>query len=185
MLFIFPPPFTGNGMRGVPVKNKGFTLIELIVTMTIIGLLSAMILPVFLHGGLDEGVNTLQSSILSAKTAAVTSRSQCTLLLNADYYTASKLEPCSLTLGYADGTRTVNRLYRLPKYIRFWQYEVAGSAPVSFTTGVVTIYFEPNGITHTTPGIISPQDIVITLKDTKTGTTTSRTIVGNTSQMKK
>ncbi len=172
-------------MRGVPVKNKGFTLIELIVTMSIIGILSAMILPVFLHGGLDEGVNTLQGSILSAKTAAVTSRSRSTLLLNADYYTSPKMEPCSLTLGYADGTRTVNRLYRLPKYIRFWQYEVAGSAPVSFTTGTVTIYFEPNGITHTTPGITSPQDIIITLKDTKTGTTTSRTIVGNTSQMKK
>ena len=178
-------PFSGERVLDDLVKKNGFTLVELIVTMSIIGLLSAMILPVFLHGGLDEGVNTLQSSILSAKTAAVTSRSQSTLLLNADYYTSPKMEPCSLTLGYADGTRTVSRQYRLPKYIRFWQYEVAGSAPVSFTTGAVTIYFEPNGITHVNPGITFPQDIIITLRDTKTRTTTSRTIVGNTSQVKK
>lgn len=178
-------PFTGNGIQSVPVENKGFTLIELIVTLSVIGLLSAMILPVFLHGGLDEGVSTLQSCVLSAKNAAVTSRSQSTLLLNADYFTASKLQPCSLTVGYTDGTRTVNRLYQIPKYIRFWQYQVAGSAQVSFTSGTLTVYFEPNGVTHTTQGITSPQDIIITLKDTKTGTTTSRTIVGNTSQMKK
>ncbi len=166
------------------MKNKGFTLIELIVTMTIIGLLSAMILPVFLHGGLDEGVNTLQCSILSAKTAAVTKRTQCTLTLNADYYTSPKMEPCTLTLGYTDGTSTVNRLYQLPKYIRFWHYEAPGTTTV-FISGTKTVYFEPNGITHADPGITFPQDIIITLKDTKTGTTTSRTIVGNTSQMKK
>ena len=167
------------------MKKNGFTLIELIVVIATIGLLSTMILPVFLHGGLDEGVNTLQSSVLSAKSTAVTRRSQCTLTMNANYYAAPQMEPCSLILGYTEGTSTISKQYWLPKYIRIWQYQVSGSTPVSFTSGTKTVYFEPTGMSHVTPGITTPQDITITLKDTKSGTTTSRTIIGNTSQVKK
>ena len=170
-------------MRIIRVKHIGFALVELIFVIAIIGILSGIILPVFLHGGLDEGVSTLQSSVLNAKTFAITKRKRCTLTLNADYYTGSNPLPCLLTIQDT-GTSTIKKQYRLPKYIRFWQYGVAGS-PVSFTSGTKTVYFEPSGIAHDTQGINSPQDIIITLKDIKTGTTTSRTIIGNTCQIRK
>ena len=164
------------------MKHNGFTFVELIVVVAIIGLLSGIILPVFLHGGLGEGVSTLQSSVLSAKTFSITKRKRCTLTLNADYYTGSNPSPCLLTIEDT-GTSTFKKQYRLPKYIRFWQYGVVGS-PVSFTSGTKTVYFEPSGIAHG-QGTNSPQDIIITLKDIKTGTTTSRTIIGNTCQIRK
>ncbi len=166
------------------MKHNRFTFVELIVVVAIIGLLSGIILPVFLHGGLGEGVSTLRSSVLSAKTFSITKRKRCTLTLNADYYTGSNPSPCLLTIEDT-GTSTFKKQYRLPKYIRFWQYQVVGSAPESFASGTKTIYFEPSGIAHDTQGINSPQDIIITLKDIKTGTTTSRTIIGNTCQIRK
>ena len=166
------------------MKHNGFTFVELVVVIAIIGMLTGLILPVFLHGGLDEGVSTLQSSILNAKTFAITKRKRCTLTLNANYYTGSNPLPCLLTIEDT-GTSTFKRQYRLPKYIRFWQYEVVGSAPVSFISGTKTVYFEPSGIAYNTQGITTPQDIVITLKDIKTDITTSRTIIGNTCQIRK
>ena len=166
------------------MKNNGFTFIELIFVIAIIAILAGIILPVFLHGGLDEGASTLQSSVFNAKTFAITKRKRCTLTLNADYYTGSNPLPCLLTIEDT-GVSTFKKQYRLPKYIRFWQYEVVGTSPVSFTSGTKTIYFEPSGIAHDTQGINSPQDIIITLKDIKTDITTSRTIIGNTCQTRK
>lgn len=151
--------------------------------MAIAGLLAGLILPVFLHGGLDEGVSTLQSCVLNAKSFAVTKRKRCSLILNANYYTAPNPLPCTFTVEDAD--KTFKKQYRLPKDIRFWQYEVAGSTPESFTFGTKTVYFEPSGIAHDTQGINAPQDIIITLKDIKTDITTSRTIIGNTCQTRK
>ncbi len=158
-------------------------MIELIVVMVIIAILTGIILPVFLHGGLDEGRNTLQSSVFCAKTFATTKRRRCSLTLNANYYTTPNPSPCTFTIEDVD--KTVKKLYQLPKYIRFWQYQVAGSGSESFTSGTKTVYFEPHGIAHNTSGIMTPQDIIITLKDIKTGLTTSRTIIGNTCQIKR
>ena len=66
--------------------------------VAIIALLAGIILPVFLHGGLDEGASTLQSSVFNAKAFAITKRKRCTLTLNADYYTGSNPSPCLLTV---------------------------------------------------------------------------------------
>lgn len=165
-----------------PLWKNGFTLVELLVVVGIVGTLAGIILPVFIHGGLDEGVSTLQSSVLNAKTFAVTKRKQCTLSLCADYYTAPNPLPCLFTVEVVG--ETVKKQYRMPKYIRFWQYEVVGGATQSFTSGTKTVYFEPRGILHT-QSTDAPQDIVITLKDIKTGLTTSRTIIGNTCQIEK
>src|SRR3990172_691862 len=165
-------------MRIIHVKHIGFALVELIFVIAIIGILSGIILPVFLHGGLNEGVSILKSSVFNAKTFAITKRKRCTLTLNADYYTGSNPSPCLLTIQDT-GTSTFKKQYRLPKYIRFWQYNSA-----DFTSGTKIVYFEPSGIAHE-QGFNSPQDIIITLKDIKTGTTTSRTIIGNTCQIRK
>ena len=158
-------------------------MIELVMVMVIIAILTGIILPVFLHGGLDEGTSTLQSSVFCAKSFTTTKRKRCTLTLNANYYTIPNPSPCTFTIEDVD--KTVKKLYQLPKYIRFWQYQVVGSSPVSFTSGTTTVYFEPHGIAHGTPNIMTPQDIIITLKDIKTGSTTSRTIIGNTCQIKR
>src|SRR3989337_3866298 len=117
-------------MRIIHVKHNGFTLVELIVVIAFVGLLAGIILPVFLHGGLDEGVSTLRNNVLNAKTFAITKRKRCTLTLNADYYTGSNPLPCLLTIQDT-GTSTIKKQYRLPKYIRFWHYGVECS-PVSF-----------------------------------------------------
>lgn len=157
-----------------PSLNKnGFTLVELVVAMVIIGVIAGVILPVFLHGGLDEGASVVQSSVFNAKTYAVTTRARCTLTLNADYYTEPNPLPCLLTVE--DVGKTFKKQFRLPRHIRFWQYNSA-----DFTSGTRTIYFESRGIAHYTQGIDTPEDIVITIKDTKTGLTTNRTIIGST-----
>ena len=159
-----------------PSLNKnGFTLLELVVVMAIIGVIAGVILPVFLHGGLDEGASVVQSSVFNAKTYAVTTRARCTLTLNADYYTEPNPLPCLLTVE--DVGKTFKKQFRLPRHIRFWQYNSD-----DFTSGTKIIYFEPRGIAHS-QGIDIPEDIVITIKDTKTGLTTNQTIIGSTCMM--
>lgn len=169
---------------GIQMKNYGFTLIELIVVMAVIGVLAGVTLPVFLHGGLDEGVNTLQSSVLSAKTFAVTKRNTYKLELNADYNTGQNPTSCTLSvIEGSNGTETV-KLYRLPKYVRFWEYN--GN---TFNEGTQTIYFKPSGISNT-DNSNAPQDTKITLIDERTRmkgspVTAGRTLIGNTCQTKK
>lgn len=151
--------------------------------MAIIGMLTGIILPVFLHGGLDEGVNTFQSSVLSAKNFAVTQRKIYKLELNADYYSDQNPMPCTLSvIEGLDGTKTV-KLYRLPKYIRFWRYNDA-----VFENGTKTVYFKPNGISNYIKDSNNPQNTKITLIDERTRTkvspvTINRTIIGNTCQI--
>lgn len=169
---------TLNNRLGSLGKNKGFTLVELIIVMSVIGILTGIILPVFLHSGLDESVSTLRSSVFSAKTLAITKRKPCKLILNADYYTSPDFSSCSITME--DAEETCKKRYQLPRYIRFWQYN-----STDFTSGTKTIYFEPHGISHNVPNNNIPQDTIITLKDIKTGVTATRTIIGSTCQMKK
>ncbi len=171
-------------MKYFPYK-QGYTILELIMVMVIIAMLTGILLPVFLHGGIDEGTSTLQSSVFCAKTFATTKRKRCTLTLNANYYTTPNPSPCTFTIEIEDVDKTVKKLYQLPKYIRFWQYQVVGFSPDNFTSGTKTVYFEPHGIAHDTSGIMTPQDVIITLKDIKTGSTTCRTIIGNTCQIKR
>lgn len=168
------------------MKNYGFTFLELIFVIAIIGMLTGTILPVFLHGGLDEGLNTLQSSIFSAKTLAVTKRKTYKLELNANYLTGQNPLPCTLSvIEGLHGTATV-KLYRLPKYIRFWQYNSE-----VFDEGTQTVYFEPHGISYgTLTSSRAPQDTKITLLDERTRirsspVTTTRTIIGNTCKITK
>lgn len=159
-------------------ENKGFTLVELIIVLSVIGILTGIILSVFPHGGLDESVSILRSSVFSAKTLAITKRKPCKLILNANYYTNPDFSSCTLIVE--DTEETFKKRYQLPRYIRFWQYN-----STDFTSGTKTIYFEPHGFSHNVAGNNVPQDTTITLKDVKTGVITTRTIIGNTCQMKK
>jgi prepilin-type N-terminal cleavage/methylation domain-containing protein len=155
------------------LNRNGFTIVELVVVMVIIGVIAGVILPVFLHGGLDEGASVVQSSVFNAKTYAVTTRARCTLTLNADYYNEPNPLPCLLTVE--DLGKTFKKQFRLPRHIRFWQHNSD-----DFTSGTWTIYFEPRGIAHYNQGSDTPEDIVITIKDTKTNLATNLTIIGST-----
>lgn len=165
------------------MKDNGFTLLELTVVMVIVGILAGIILPVFLSSGIDYAASTLQGSVLSAKSFAVTKRKRCLLVLHADYYVAPHYLPCTFTIE--DMAKTFQKEYQLPKYVRLWQYKRGNNAVEDFTNGTKTVYFEAYGISHDSRSITIPEDIVITLKDIKTGFTTTRTIIGSTCQIKK
>lgn len=93
-------------------KNQGFTLIELVIVIVILGVLSAFALPRFADLGGDARAATIQGATGSIRAASAISRSACLASADCDERAGSgesvtlEGEAISLVFGFPDETGT-------------------------------------------------------------------------------
>lgn len=127
-------------------KNKGFTLVELVVTVAIVGLLITLSMPKikeWLHGyRLKGAARDLYGNLQLAKMTAVKENQDCTVTFNTgtDQYSVSCLDNKTVTLtGYGSGVHFIAD---------------ADAAPFSHTHAT-TLTFNPRGLSQSRYGYLT------------------------------
>jgi MSHA pilin protein MshC len=134
-----------------PATSRGFTLVELVTTIVIVGILSAVTVPRFIDNGTTFGqrgyADEIASALRYARTIAVASQCPVRVEVNAGNYVANlranaadcsnAASPWSMPLNGSDGS-------------------VSGTAPADvYAAAPVIIIFNGNGQTDAAPPAIS------------------------------
>ena len=82
-------------------QEQGFTLLELMIVMTIVGILGAMATPSFLamnnRAKVNDAVNTVKGALQEAQRQAMRNGKQCSITLNTTNNTITSTNGCLVT----------------------------------------------------------------------------------------